>query len=165
MKYFLGAALVTLLGPGLAFATVCNDPRLSGEVVRACGIDLVRVDSAAGSSLPDGPVMSCATAERLADYAQAPVLTQPWPVVTLRTQSGAICDGIPGAQIDVRAFEFESRRERAVETGWDVPRRRGYLDNARAAACNRFDRVRSPLSGDAYATRFSLGIGEEQVCE
>ncbi|MEL7216376.1 MAG: extensin family protein [Pseudomonadota bacterium] len=150
------AVVLAVLASPVA-AEVCGDARLVGEEVRACGDRLVELRAAAGVSLPDAPVMSCVAAVKLADLAEAPALTQPWPVAVMRTNRGALCESA-GAAVDVYAFEFERGWRREIATGWEMPRRRGYLDTARAAACNRFPTVLTPHSGEGQADRFTLSM-------
>ncbi|MEL6584225.1 MAG: extensin family protein [Pseudomonadota bacterium] len=164
MRSALFASVLVLVAGAASASTVCDDPRLSGSVVSACGTTLVSIDTAAGISFPDKPVVSCEMASRLADFAQAPVLTQPRQVAQIRTTSPQTCEAEPGTSVSIVAFQFPSGWEQRIETAWDNPRRRGYLDNARAAACNRFDSVRSPLSGEEFQASFFLSIGDGEGC-
>ncbi|MBB5514142.1 hypothetical protein FHS89_000140 [Rubricella aquisinus] len=154
---------------------LCGDVRVTGWPVAevtgegGCGIvEPVRLASVAGVRIEGEALVSCAFARTLADWAEAPALNGPRPVVALRSSAAYVCRPVTGGAalsnhaygmaMDVTGFILPNGREVSVRDGWNEAWRRGFLENTYAAACNRFDTVLGPDFDAAHADHFHLDL-------
>jgi len=157
--------------------TVCNDPRLTGEVLApirgkqaGCRIDdPVKITSVDGVALSQSAILNCRTARTLADWVRAslkPTLQRRGEVQSLRVAAHYSCrtrnnktgaklsEHAKGNAIDISAITLANGDVLTVEEGWKNYRDKRALKKLHATACGPFGTVLGPEADRFHRDHF-----------
>lgn len=170
-------------------ASICGDPRLSGEPIAPlssprnarCGArDPVALTAVAGVRVSPPAQVNCRVARRLADWVEQGV--QPaaraaygQPVTELANAASFSCrtrNHQPGAKlsehsfanaIDISAFQFAGGDRVTVLEGWRARRSGRFLRDVWRSACGPFGTVLGPESDRFHADHFHFDAKERRT--